>query len=80
MIPRTVLVTQPDGSLKVMRDPRTEERFSNDMLITLSGQGNVTAQGVVLGNSNVKVGSVLELDGPVYNFKASVVNVIVDKP
>jgi hypothetical protein len=77
LLPRNIVVTQPDGSVKVQPNPLAGERFSNDMLVTLIGQAQETAKGLVLGNSLIKVGTVIELDGPKYNFKASVIDLRV---
>jgi hypothetical protein len=81
-LPKTVTVSQPDGSAKALPDPRPEMQFSNNLLITLVGQGQVTPKGAVLGNSNVKVGTPVELDGKKYSFKSSVIEVRFedDKP
>lgn len=77
MLPRTVTVSQPDGSVKALPDPRPEMAFSSNLLLTLEGKGRVTNNGVVLGNSGVKVGTPVELEGKSYNFRASVVAVRV---
>lgn len=76
-LPKTVTVSQPDGSAKALPDPRPEMRFSNNLVLTLEGQGQLTDKGAVLGNSNVKVGTPVELEGRDYNFKSSVLEVRV---
>lgn len=76
-LPETVLVPQPDGSVKAQPDPRASQNFSADMLMTLQGKGQITASGPVLGNSKIKVGTPVELEGATYNFKASVIDVRV---
>ena len=76
-LPRTVTVSQPDGSVKALPDPRPEMAYSSNVLLTLVGQGQVTANGPVLGNSNVKVGTPVELDNPNYNARGTVVDVRV---
>jgi hypothetical protein len=76
--PRTVLVPQPDGSIKAMEDPRPESQYSIDMLMTLGGNAEINRDGeVILGNSKVKIGTTLELDGSRYNFNSSVIGVQV---
>jgi hypothetical protein len=70
---RKLAVPQPDGSLKVLPDPRAEESFSTDMLIVLAGQATINKDGPVLGNSKVRIGTTLELEGPMYNFNGSVI-------
>lgn len=72
-LPRTMAVPQPDGSLKVMPDPRPELALTNDMLLTIASDAQVVEGTPVLGAEKVKVGTLLELDGPTYNFATSVV-------
>jgi hypothetical protein len=75
-LPRSTVAPQPDGSVKALPDPRPELNYTIDMLITLSGDAPITANGPVLGNSQVvKVGTPVELDGDLYNFNASTVGV-----
>lgn len=75
-LPRTVLIPQPDGTVKALPDPRTEQ-FSTDMILTLGGDANITKDGPVLGNSKVKIGVPIELEGFNYNFNATVIDVRV---
>lgn len=74
MLPRTMLVPQPDGSLKEIPDPRSNQ-FSTDMLLTLGGKAQITESGPVIGNSKLKIGTPVELEGFNYNFNASVIDV-----
>jgi len=76
-IPRTLAIPQPDGSVKELDDPRTNF-FSVNLRMLLSGQGQITDGGAVLGNIPVKIGTPVELEGVGYNFNASVINVIVN--
>lgn len=71
---RTLTIPQPDGSVKELPDPRSNN-FSTDMLLTLEGKAQVTANGPVLGNSKVKIGMPFELEGFNYNFNATVIDV-----
>ena len=71
---RTLLVPQPDGSVKELPDPRAKQ-FSTDMLLTLSGKAQVTETGPVIGNSKLKIGTPIELEGFNYNFNATVIDV-----
>lgn len=71
---REVIVPQPDGSVKALPDPR-QETFSEDMLLTITGNAKVTPDGVVLGNSKVKIGTMVELEGASYNFNSSIVDI-----
>lgn len=74
-LPRSTAVPQPDGSVKAFPDPRPELGFTADMLITLAGPAQITDDGPVFGNSKVKIGTPIELEGKIYNFKASTVAV-----
>lgn len=73
-LPRNILVPQPNGTLKEIPDMRANS-FSTDMLMTLGGQATITKDGPVLGNSKIKIGTPVELEGPQYNFNASVIDV-----
>jgi hypothetical protein len=77
-LPRTLLVPQPDGSLKELPDPR-DDIFSTDMLLTLSGRAQITKNGPVIGNSKLKIGTPVELEGFNYNFNATVIDVRILK-
>ncbi len=74
-LPRSLAIPQPDGSVKALPDPRPESMYSNDMILTLGGNAEITPTGVVLGNQKVKIGTVLELEGKSYNFNASVIDI-----
>jgi hypothetical protein len=78
VLPRTLLVTQPDGSLKELPDIRSNN-YSTDMLVTVAGKAKITENGPVLGNSKLKIGSPVELDGFNYNFNASVIDVRIQE-
>lgn len=73
-LPRTVIATQPDGSVKELPDPRGNQ-FSTDMLLTLAGKAQITETGPVLGNNKLKIGIPIELEGFNYDFNATVVDV-----
>ncbi|MEA5597815.1 DUF4330 domain-containing protein [Rivularia sp. UHCC 0363] len=77
VLPRDILVTQPDGTVKLVKDPR-DNVYSTDMLLTLAGKATITDSGPVLGNSKVKIGMPFELEGFNYNFNASVIDVRID--
>jgi len=77
-LPRTLLVPQPDGSLKEFTDPRANQ-YSTDMLLTLAGQAIIRPDGPVVSNSKIKIGNPIELEGFNYNFNATVIDVrIID--
>ncbi len=77
LLTRTLAVPQPDGSVKALPDPRQEESFSSNLLMTLGGNARITDDGPVLGNSKLKIGTPVELEGKTYNFNASVIDVRV---
>ncbi|MGL5510566.1 MAG: DUF4330 domain-containing protein [Microcoleaceae cyanobacterium] len=80
VLTRMLAVPQPDGSVKAVPDPREEEAFSRNLMLTLAGPGQVTPDGIVIGNLKVKVGSTIELDGKNYNFNVSVIDMrVLDK-
>ncbi len=68
-------VPQPDGTLKVMADPRVEDSFRLNMILTIAGKATITETGPVLGNNKLKIGTPVELDGPLYNFNGTVIEV-----
>jgi Domain of unknown function (DUF4330) len=73
-LPRTINVSQPDGSVKELPDPKINN-FSTDLLLTLEGKAQITDSGPVLGSSKVKIGMPFELEGFNYNFNATVIDV-----
>lgn len=70
-------VPQPDGTLKVLPDPRVEDSYRLNMILTIAGKATMTETGPVLGNNKLKIGTSVELDGPLYNFNGSVIEVRV---
>lgn len=77
IVPTILLITQPDGSVKQIEDPRTETRLSSNFLMTLKSNAQVTDNGLVVANQKLKIGTTVELDGYDYNFRASVIEVRV---
>ncbi|MGB3535604.1 MAG: DUF4330 domain-containing protein [Microcoleaceae cyanobacterium] len=77
LLPRMIPVTQPNGSVKALPDPTSGTIFSNNILLTIEGQGQITDNGPVLGNIKIKTGTTVELEGINYNFNASVIEVRV---
>jgi Domain of unknown function (DUF4330) len=77
-LPRTVNVFQPDGTVKELPDPKSNN-FSTDMLLTLEGKAQRTDSGLVLGSSKLKIGMPFELEGFNYNFNATVIDIRFDK-
>ena len=74
-LPRSTAVAQPDGSVESFPDPRPELGYTADMLITLAGPAQITDDGPIFGNSKVKIGTPIELEGKTYTFKTSTVAV-----
>ncbi|QIZ69970.1 DUF4330 domain-containing protein [Oxynema aestuarii] len=75
LLTKTLAIPQPDGSVKALPDPRQEESFSSNLMITLGGRAQITENGPVLGNNKLKIGTPVELEGLTYNFNASVIDV-----
>jgi Domain of unknown function (DUF4330) len=71
---RTLVLPQPDGSGKEMVDPRSDN-YSMDMIITVTGKGQQTKDGLVLGNTKMKIGSSVEIDQLHYNFNGTVIDI-----
>lgn len=71
---RLIPVTQPDGSVKALKDPRPDS-YSMDMLLTVAGKGQKTKDGLVLGNTKMKIGSAVEIDQLNYNFNGTVIDI-----
>jgi hypothetical protein len=78
VLDRLLATTQPDGSIKALKDPRPD-LFSMDMLITVEGKGQATEGGFTLGGTKVKIGSSVEIDQKNYNFNASVIDIRVSE-
>lgn len=77
LLPRTVVVPLPDGSVVARPDPRPEEKYSTNWLITIGGQAQITPTGPVIGNHKIKIGTPIELEGRDYNFRASAIAIRV---
>ncbi|NJN32766.1 MAG: DUF4330 domain-containing protein [Synechococcales cyanobacterium RM1_1_8] len=73
--PRMITAPQPDGTIKAVEDPRPESKYSINVLMKLGGEAQINKGEVVLGNSKVKIGTTLELEGPTYNFKGGVIGI-----
>lgn len=74
-LPRSQAVPQPDGTVKSLPDPRPELDYTIDMLITLADEALITDNGPVVGNSPVKIGTQIQIEGDLYNFYTSTVGV-----
>jgi hypothetical protein len=74
-LPRNILVPQPDGTVKFQPDPRPESAYSQDMILTLAANAEMSKTGAVVGGQKVKIGTLIELEGDNYNFNSSVIDV-----
>jgi hypothetical protein len=74
-LPRSQAVPQPDGTVKSFPDPRPELDYTIDMLITLADDALITENGPVVGNSPVKIGTQIQIEGDLYSFYTSTVGV-----
>jgi hypothetical protein len=80
VLERLISAPQPDGTLKALKDPRPD-LYSTDLIVTVNGKGQKTDDGLVLGNTKMKIGSTVEVDQLNYNFNASVIDIrYLDKP
>lgn len=71
---KTITVQAPDGkSVTALPDP--SEPFGKDIVVTIREQGAVTDDGVVFGDSKIKVGTPIEIEGFKYRLKGSIVDV-----
>jgi Domain of unknown function (DUF4330) len=75
-IARTVNSTQRDGSIKPQPDPRPEMRFSNNLLLTLEGQGYANKKGIFIGLKRTRVGATILLHAPNFDAPGSIVRVV----
>jgi hypothetical protein len=77
---RMISTPQPDGTLKALKDPRPD-LYSTDLIVTVNGKGQKTKDGLVLGNTKMKIGSTVEVDQLNYNFNATVIDIrYLNKP
>ena len=79
ILPRTVNVPQPDGSVKALPDPRPELYSIVDSILTVQGKGQITSNGAVLGSQKLKIGSQIELNSSDYNFRGHIMDVRKEK-
>jgi Domain of unknown function (DUF4330) len=75
-IPRTVASTQSDGSVKPQPDPRPEMKFSNNLLLTLEGQGYSNRSGIFIGLKRTRVGETILLRASDFDAPGSIVKVV----
>ena len=59
--------------MKDLPDPR-KNQYIMDLLVTLDGKAQITKNGPVIGNSKLKIGVPVELEGFNYDFTGSVID------
>ena len=74
LIPK-IPVPKLDGTLAVLPDPRMADSYQRDFAITLAANAQVTNDGVIFASDKVKVGTTIEIEGPKYLIKGSVMDV-----
>lgn len=67
---RRRLVALADGA--IIPDPNTQEFPTFDAQLVLQGQGQETRTGFTLGNTNLKIGVPIEVEGRLYRLKGVV--------
>ena len=77
ILPRSLAFGLPDGSASIVDESREEYQYSRNLLFTLKGTGRLTSKGPLLGNVPIKVGTPVEMEGQLYTFRASVIDVRV---
>ncbi|WP_017328194.1 DUF4330 domain-containing protein [Synechococcus sp. PCC 7336] len=70
-VSRKVPVVLPNGEIQRL----AEEAYSADIVLTIAGNASITDDGVVLGNSKVKVGVPIEIETFDYLVRGSVMDV-----
>jgi Domain of unknown function (DUF4330) len=75
-IERTVASTQRDGSVKSQPDPRPEMKFSNNLLLTLEGQGYSNRSGIFIGLNRTRVGATILLRASDFDAPGSIVRAV----
>ncbi|MEB3203621.1 MAG: DUF4330 domain-containing protein [Candidatus Sericytochromatia bacterium] len=72
--PRGTAVPSADGrSVVALPDP--SEPFGKDIVVTIREKAMLTEDGVVFGDSKVKVGTPIEIEGFAYRLRGSIIDV-----
>ncbi len=71
--PQLIAVPQPNGTVKGLPDPG--DPLGKDILVTIRDKAQMTDDGVVFGDSKVKVGTPIDLEGYRYRLHGSIVDV-----
>ena len=77
LLPVTTAVTQPDGSVKELKDPTA--RFVTNMLVTLSTTAEVKDDGSFIDDSKLKIGMPATMEGFNYYFRGSIIDVRLEE-
>lgn len=78
LLSRQVALMTPQGTITVVPDPNNSDFSTFDARIELQGEGQLRGGGVVLGNQALKIGSPVELEGPLYRVKGTVSGIAVE--
>lgn len=71
---RMFTIPARDG-ISAIAVPDPSEPFSKDILVTLRESASITDDGVVFGDSKIKVGTPIEIEGFKYRLKGSIIDV-----
>ena len=71
--PKMTAVAMPDGTIKSVPDP--SDPLAKDILITIREKAHLTDDGIVFGDSKVKVGTPIDLEGFRYRLHGAIVDV-----
>jgi Domain of unknown function (DUF4330) len=74
LVPK-IPVPKLDGTLAVLPDPRLADTYVRDFAITLSANAQVTNDGVIFASDKIKVGTPIDIEGPKYIIRGSVMDV-----
>ncbi|NJK60355.1 MAG: DUF4330 domain-containing protein [Oscillatoriales cyanobacterium SM2_1_8] len=74
LVPRIPVPTL-DGKVTVVPDPRLAELYVRDFAVTLTATATVTNDGLVVGGDKLKIGTPVDLEGPRYVMRGSVMDV-----
>lgn len=74
LVPK-IPVPKLDGTVITVPDPRLQDTYSRDFVITLTANAKITNDGVVLDGDKVKVGTPLEIESAKYVMRGSVMAV-----
>ena len=72
--PKSTAVPAPDGK-SVLALPDPSEPFGKDLVVTIREKALRTEDGFVFGDSKVKVGTPIELEGFSYRLRGSIVDI-----